>query len=124
MNEVNTAMAFLETTRQSQLITKQNRHKWYIISMGQTPYDPHDSAKRTYIKKGTKRILGKEIKTSVGQMTICLVVCTDGHKSPPWLFLKNNQTSMSGGRHNNTQEMHRIKSKRMLGVIRAACYAR
>ena len=44
--KADTAVAFLETTRH--LITQKSRDKRFIINMDQTPYDPHDSPKRTY----------------------------------------------------------------------------
>ena len=90
--KVDAAMAFLETTRQ--LITQQNRQKRYIINMDQTPFDPRDSNKRNYTKKGAKSVYGKEMKTLLGRITICLAVCTDGHKLPLWLYSKGNLTNM------------------------------
>ena len=56
--------------------------------MDQTPYDPHDSPKRTYTKKGSKTVNSKEIKTSVGRVTVCLAVCADGYKLPPMVVYK------------------------------------
>ena len=52
--KADTAITFLETTRI--LITQQNWHKQYIINMDQTPYDLHDSPRKTYTKKGTKTV--------------------------------------------------------------------
>ena len=51
--------------------------------MDQTPYDLHDSPRKTYTKKGTKTVNAKEIKTLVGQVMVCLAVCTDGYKLLP-----------------------------------------
>ena len=84
--KVDTTMALLEATRQ--LIQQQNRQKRFIINMDQTPYDPHDSPKRTYTKKGAKTVTGKDMNTSVGRVTVCLAVCADGHKLPPMVVFK------------------------------------
>lgn len=79
-------MAFLETTRQ--LVTQANRDKQFIINMDQTPVNLHDSNKKTFAKQSSKTVNAKEMKTSVGRVTVCLMVCADGTKLPPLIIYK------------------------------------
>ena len=80
------ATAFLETTRS--LLTQANRDKRFIINMDQTPVNLHDSNKKTLAKIGSKTVNAKEMKTSVGRVTVCLTVCADGTKLPPLIVYK------------------------------------
>lgn len=56
--------------------------------MDQTPVNLHDSNKKTLAKIGSKTVNAKEVKTSVGRVTVCLAVCADGTKLPPLIVYK------------------------------------
>ena len=75
------ASKFIETTQA--LLKQRNRDKRFIINMDQTPFNPKDSNTKTLAVKGSKTVNAKEIKTSVGRVTVCLTVCADGTKLPP-----------------------------------------
>ena len=88
------ATGFLNSTRP--LLAQPKRSQRYILNMDQTPFNPHDSAKHTLADRGARTVSSKEIKTSMGRVSVLLTVCADGHKLPPLIVFK--------GKHGGTVE--------------------
>ena len=84
--KVEIATAFLLSTRPR--LHQCNRHPAFIMNMDQTPYNPTDTGNTTLARRGSKTVVGKDIKTSVGRITACLTVCADGTKLEPFLIYK------------------------------------